>query len=409
MPDITIGFAPRDRFCKAAEALECLFEATREPFNLIVVDCNTPDVFRRQMERVLKGRPNVRAIRTDHYLLTNQAHNLIIRESADEFLCLMENDILPEEGWLCRLLAACEEHPADAAVPLIIEKQGRFEEIHFDDRLGHLRPVETPDGLKYEMVARGTDKRLDPTSGCRTVEMIESHCVLFRRRVFDRIGPFDETMSARAEVDLSLALYNNNVPVVFEPRSRVTYSPPPPIFAEERDYYLFKWDPERAARNHHVLRDRWNLVDLPSSVEFVKARRRLASDVDPEVQLRREADYRETVEAAANEIAALVPAGDALILVDGQQLNAGEVARGRRVIPFLERDGVYWGAPTDDEIGITELERLRQQARPSFIVIAWPAFWWLDHYAGFHRYLRSRFPCVLENDRLVAFNLRSTA
>lgn len=406
MPDVTIGFAPRDRFCKAAESLERLFEVTREPFNLIVVDCNTPEVFRHQVEKVLKGRHNVRTIRTNDYLLTNQAHNLVIRDSDDEFLCLMENDILPEEGWLSHLIAACEEHPADVAVPLIIERQGGFEKIHFDDRLGHVEPVQTEDRTKYRIVPRSADKETDTTSGRRTVEMIEVHCVLYRRRVFDRIGTLDETMSARAEVDLSLALHNSGVPVVFEPRSRVVYSPPPPIYPEERDYYLFKWDVERAVQNHDDLKRRWSLVDLPSSVDFVKMRRRLASDPDPESQLRRETEYRATVEAAADEIAAVVPAGGALILVDGQQLNAGEVANGRRVIPFLERDGVYWGAPADDETGIAELERLRQQARPSFIVFAWPAFWWLDHYAGLRDHLRSRFRCVLENDRLVAFDLR---
>jgi hypothetical protein len=407
MPGVTIGFVPRDRFCKAGEALERLFAVTPEPFNLVIVDCNIPQVFRSQMEKVLDGRPNVRTILTDHYVLTNQAHNLIIRESDSEFLCLMENDILPEEGWLSRLIEACDEHPADVAVPLIIERQGEFEKIHFDDRLGYVEEVETDDGTKYRIASRSGDKSEEVKAGRHRVGMIEVHCVLFRRRVFEQIGLFDESMSARAEVDLSLALHNSNVALVFEPMSRVIYSPPPPIYPEERDYYLFKWDVDRAARNHDVLKQRWNLVDLPSSVDFVRARRRLASDLDPETQLRRETDYRAAVEATASEIAAVVPAGESLILVDGQQLNAGEVARNRRVIPFLERDGVYWGAPADDQTGIMELERLRQQARPRCIVFAWPAFWWLGHYRGLRDHLRSRFPCVLENERLVAFDLRA--
>jgi hypothetical protein len=45
-------------------------------------------------------------------------------------------------------------------------------------------------------------------------------------------------------------------------------------------------------------------------------------------------------------------------------------------------------------------------AGAGFIVFAWPAFWWLDHYAGLHRHLRAHFRCVLENDRLVVFDLR---
>lgn len=105
------------------------------------------------------------------------------------------------------------------------------------------------------------------------------------------------------------------------------------------------------------------------------------------------------------DIAALIPQGETFILVDEDQLGS-MVTAGRRAIPFLERDGQYWGAPPDNETAIRELERLRQ-AGASFIVFAWPAFWWLDHYAGLHRHLRSRFRCVLENDRLVMFDLRS--
>jgi hypothetical protein len=106
---------------------------------------------------------------------------------------------------------------------------------------------------------------------------------------------------------------------------------------------------------------------------------------------------------AADEITALVAPDGAFVLVDERWL-APEMLPGRRVIPFLERDGQYWGLPADDETAIRELERLRR-AGAGHIVFAWPAFWWLDHYAGFHRYLRARFPCALENERLVAFDL----
>jgi hypothetical protein len=110
--------------------------------------------------------------------------------------------------------------------------------------------------------------------------------------------------------------------------------------------------------------------------------------------------------SAARELAAVVPAGNALILVDDGQGELGERLTQRRCIPFLERDGVYWGAPEDDAAAIGELERLGR-AGASFLAVGWPAFWWLDYYADFHRHLRERFRCVLENDRLVVFDLRT--
>jgi O-methyltransferase len=109
--------------------------------------------------------------------------------------------------------------------------------------------------------------------------------------------------------------------------------------------------------------------------------------------------------ATARVLASIVPPGAAFLFVDEGQL-VGAVPAGRRAIPFLERDGQYWGPPADDQSAIRELERLRQ-AGAGFIAFAWPAFWWLDHYAGFAGWIRSRFPCLLSSDRLVVFDLRT--
>jgi hypothetical protein len=106
-------------------------------------------------------------------------------------------------------------------------------------------------------------------------------------------------------------------------------------------------------------------------------------------------------------IAALIPQEETFIFVDQNQLGR-EVTAGRRAIPFLERNGQSWGAPPDDDTAIRELERLRRSG-VSFVVFAWPAFWWLDHYAGLREHLRSKFRCVMDNELLVAFDLRPRA
>jgi SAM-dependent methyltransferase len=107
---------------------------------------------------------------------------------------------------------------------------------------------------------------------------------------------------------------------------------------------------------------------------------------------------------ATAEITALVPIGEKVILVDESQFGRW-VAPGRNVTPFLERGGEYWGPPADDAEGIRELGRLREGGA-SFLIFGWPAFWWLEYYGALHRHLRSHFRCALENDRLVAFDLR---
>jgi glycosyltransferase involved in cell wall biosynthesis len=107
---------------------------------------------------------------------------------------------------------------------------------------------------------------------------------------------------------------------------------------------------------------------------------------------------------ARHELQVRIPTGSSFILVDEAQLGA-EFLPGRRAIPFLEKNGQFWGPPPDDQTGVRELERLRQ-AGAAFIAFAWPAFWWLDHYRELSRYLRERFRCLADNERLVVFDLR---
>ena len=107
---------------------------------------------------------------------------------------------------------------------------------------------------------------------------------------------------------------------------------------------------------------------------------------------------------AAQDVSRTIPEGDTFVLVDEQGFG-GDFARGRRALPFLEREGVYWGAPPDGATAVGELERMRRDHGASYIAFGWPAFWWLDHYDELRDHLRSQYDCILENKRLVIFDL----
>lgn len=100
----------------------------------------------------------------------------------------------------------------------------------------------------------------------------------------------------------------------------------------------------------------------------------------------------------------VIPSGDAFILVD-QQSFRHLLDSGWQALPFLERDGVYWGNPSSGEEAISELERLRSSGA-RFIAFAWPAFWWFDYYEAFQDHLRSHYRCAAQTDQVVVFDLR---
>jgi hypothetical protein len=108
------------------------------------------------------------------------------------------------------------------------------------------------------------------------------------------------------------------------------------------------------------------------------------------------------VAIALREIEASVPEDQRYVLIDDGQWGRGEIVARRYAVPFMERDGEYGGLPPDDETAIHELKRL-EETGAALVVVAWPAFWWLEAYASLHRYLRSQWDCILENDRLKVF------
>lgn len=116
-------------------------------------------------------------------------------------------------------------------------------------------------------------------------------------------------------------------------------------------------------------------------------------------------DWARQLGLATSELLGVIPAGGSFILVDDNQWGNVRDLSGYAVIPFLEKDGQYWGPPANDETAIRELERLHKGGA-GYIAFAWPSFWWMDHYENFARYLRMLFPCALENERLIIFHLK---
>jgi len=141
---------------------------------------------------------------------------------------------------------------------------------------------------------------------------------------------------------------------------------------------------------------------LPASVLSLEQALRDAEPVTPtEAPID---DWAQRLRISGEELQNCIPRGATFILVDDGQWGRLRALENYRVFPFLERDGQYWGPPKDDATAWKELQRLRE-AGAAYTVFAWPSFWWLDHFKEFAQRLRREFPCVLQNERLVAFRL----
>jgi 2-polyprenyl-3-methyl-5-hydroxy-6-metoxy-1,4-benzoquinol methylase len=114
--------------------------------------------------------------------------------------------------------------------------------------------------------------------------------------------------------------------------------------------------------------------------------------------------WRARCRRAMQELGTVVRPGESFILIDEDRIRA-EMGPEHRALPFPEHRGQYWGPPVDDASAIQELERLRT-AGARFAVVAWPAFWWLEFYAGLERHLSLTYPTVVDTDSLRVYDLR---
>jgi len=103
-----------------------------------------------------------------------------------------------------------------------------------------------------------------------------------------------------------------------------------------------------------------------------------------------------------DDVSPLIGPSDDFVLIDDDML--GLTWRCGRAHPFLERDGMYWGPPPDDATAVAELRRMRD-AGARYVVVVWPSFWWLDHYADLRTELYAAGPPLLDDERATVFVL----
>ena len=162
---------------------------------------------------------------------------------------------------------------------------------------------------------------------------------------------------------------------------------------------------ERTVQNYFRGREDFLILDICSGEGWEKLCSFLAVQ-KPDLLFPHANEWMHLLLKASEDLRLVVPSGTTLILIDEDGFGRG-FARGRHRLSFMKGDGGDWGAPADDATALAEFEHLLKSRQPDYIVFGWPAYWWLDHYPKFAGHLRSSFPCVMENERLTVFDLRS--
>ena len=107
---------------------------------------------------------------------------------------------------------------------------------------------------------------------------------------------------------------------------------------------------------------------------------------------------------AKEEIERVIPDGAGYVFIDNNELAANNLVPGRCAVPFVERNGTYWGPPPDERAALVELERQISKGI-GYVVLWWTAFWWLTEYFALNKYLHKHASLVIDSDALKIFQL----
>lgn len=257
---MTIAVVPRERYSATRESLESIYTYTSSQFDLVYVDGGSPPDVRRYLEEAARSRA-FRLIRTDHVLTPNEARNLAVAEARGDYVVFIDNDVIVSPGWLSALVDCADETGAWVVGPLYLIGQPGTDIVHmaggeawFDRDNGRRIFREKHRHANQRLRAVKSTLRREPC------DMVEFHCMLVRRSVFERLGPLDEgLMSANEHVDICLLVREAGGAVYFEPKSVVTYVPSSPLTAADRSFHLLRWSPEWNQRSLARFAEKWNV------------------------------------------------------------------------------------------------------------------------------------------------------
>ena len=123
----------------------------------------------------------------------------------------------------------------------------------------------------------------------------------------------------------------------------------------------------------------------------------------PDVETWREDTWAMLSDRLRDELAGAIPPAARFLLIDDNTLGIDELS-GRGAIPFLERDGEYYGTPEDGTQAVEELAR-QTSAGVRHLAIAWPSFWWLEEYPELARHLEDCWRRVAATDAAIVYEL----
>jgi hypothetical protein len=274
-PRVTVIVLPRESFAHATRSLESLYAAPGIDFDLVYLDAATPAPLRSRLRRQARERGFTLA-RAEPPHTPNRLRNLGLRLARTEFVVFVDNDVVFAGDWLGALVRCADATLADVVGPLICIGDPPFRRVHSAG--GDCYVENTPRGGHFHESHRFIDRPLDEALRSSLVRepmnLVEFHCMLVRRAIFERIGPLDEKLTSAGEhSDLCMSVRAAGGRIVFEPAAAVNQLLPLPFPHDlaSLPFFLRRWSPRSNAQSLHRLCEKYRIAhDDPGIIGYAE-------------------------------------------------------------------------------------------------------------------------------------------
>jgi glycosyltransferase involved in cell wall biosynthesis len=264
----TIVITPREQFSKARCSLESILQCTEPSVPILYVDANSPPPVAHCI-REQAARRGFTVLHTGRYLCANEARNIALPHVRSKYVAFVDNDVSVTPGWLEKLVACAEETGAWAVGPLYFIDDPAKQIIHMAG--GELKIVEERGARRLHERHRFSNVPLGNVREHlvrQRTDIVEFHCMLVRKDVFDRTGMLDEELlSFLDHVDFCLAIAQAGGSVFIEPSAIVTHLAPPPYAWYDLPYFLLRWSDAWMEQSARRFADKHGLATSDPQIE----------------------------------------------------------------------------------------------------------------------------------------------
>ena len=167
------------------KCIDSIFEHTKEPFELIVVDNGSTDGTVEYLESEVRSQhpePRIEIIKNKENLGFAAGNNQGIAEAKGDYILLMNNDIVVTSGWLTRMIVCAERKPQIGIVGPVsnyVSGPQLVKEVNYD--------TSSLTGLTE--FAREFSEQY--TGQAKPFWRVVGFCMLIKRAVIEKIGGMD--------------------------------------------------------------------------------------------------------------------------------------------------------------------------------------------------------------------------